>query len=210
MNKKTITYTIDFTNIDYTPKKTKKLLRKLSNLRKIADITQKSLIIYTPNKPPFKNPQTMNQYEFSLHVAINAAEMSSKSERYEYLYDQICFYLDNVCTIHNLCNFKNNKCFAKAHTDMTMGCCHHFPNKKLGIFYQNKLVECEHLSETGCTTKSIGCKLFMCDAVRKKGYNFNVHNILLIRYFFNLIQKYIIRASVFETQEKTIQKLLKF
>lgn len=52
--------------------------------------------------------------------------------------------------------------------------------------------------------------MFMCDEINKKGYNFTVYNVLLIRYFFNAIQKIIIKTSVFQTKENIMRKLLKF
>ena len=151
-----------------------------------------------------------DQYEFSIWVAIIVAQIENREERMNYLYDEICYYLDNVCVINNLCNFENDKCFAKRNTDATMGCCHHYPNKKFGLLYQTKMVPCEYLGENGCTTKSIGCKMFMCDEINKKGYKFTSYNVLLIRYFFNFIQKIIIRTSVFDTKKNTIKRLLRF
>ena len=124
--------------------------------------------------------------------------------------DEICFYLDHVCINNNLCEFKNDKCFAKRNTNVTMGCCHHYPNKKFGLFYQKQMIPCEYLSEKGCTTKAIGCKLFMCDEIHKEGYKFTVYNVLLIRYFFNVVQKFIIKTGVFDTKENIIKRLMLF
>ena len=201
---------MDFRKVGYNEKSAKKIIRTLKNIRREADLLKKSIkveILAQKCEDPHK---ITNLYEFDLYVAVTAIQIEDKMQRYDYLYDEICYYLDHVCSMHNLCDFKNDQCFAKQNTDVTMGCCHHFPNKKWGIFYQKKMVPCEYLSEKGCTTKAIGCKLFMCDEVRKKGYHFTVYNVLLIRYFFNFIQKIIIKTSVFDTKENIIRRLLKF
>lgn len=201
---------IDFETIKYDKKTAQKILQKLARIRKYADFFKKSIKVECPLKNVEHLHCVKNQYEFEIGVAILAVQMGHKKERYDFLYDEICYYLDHVCSTQNLCDFKNNKCFAKQNTNTTMGCCHHFPDKKWGMLYQKELVPCEFLSQNGCTTKSIGCKMFMCDEVRKKGYGFTVYNILLIRYFFNFIQKLIIKTSVFEPKEAIMKRLLKF
>lgn len=209
-NQKNIEIKIDFANINYDKKSVKKIIRKLKNIRKKADWFKKTIKVQTIHKR-FENIHTIgNPYEYDIYVTIQAIQIDDKKQRCEFLYNEICFYLDHICTTQNLCDFKDNQCFAKQNTDTTMGCCHHFPNKKWGMLYQKKLVPCEFLSEKGCTTKAIGCKLFMCDAVHKKGYKFTVYNVLLIRYFFNWIQKIIIKCAVFESKEKIMKQLLKF
>lgn len=50
----------------------------------------------------------------------------------------------------------------------------------------------------------------MCDEVNKKGYKFTVQNVLLIRYFFNFLQKIVIQTSVFQPKEEIMKKLLRF
>ncbi len=208
--KRKIELKIDFNAINYDKKSVQKLLRKLARLRKKADWFKKSIKVQTMNKKFEDMHKIKNQYEYDVCVALRAIEMNDINQRYEYLYDEICYYLDHVCKEKNLCDFKNNKCFAKQNSEVTMGCCHHFSNKKWGILYQKKLIPCEYLSENGCTTKSIGCKMFMCDEVHKKGFKFTVFNVLLIRYFFNFIQKIIIKTSVFEGKEDIMKQLLKF
>ena len=187
----------------------KKIIKTLARKRKIADIFKKTIKINGVNKNIDRKNIT-NQYEFYLYTAIEAVQIDDIEKRYDFLYDEICYYLDNVCINNNLCDFKDDKCFAKRNTDVKMGCCHHFPDKKWGLLYQKNLIQCEHLINKKCSTKSIGCKMFMCDKVNKKGYKFTVYNVLLVRYFFNIFQKYVIRTSVFETKENTMKKILKY
>ena len=207
---KNIEIEIDLNNIKFDQKNAKKVIRKLRNLRKKADFLGRGLTIKTLNKDIEDVHKIHNQYEYYICVAIKTVQIENKKDRYNYLYDEICYYLDHACSENNLCDFKNDKCFVKRNTDVTMGCCHHFPDKRFGMLYQKELIQCEYLGEKGCTTKSIGCKMFMCDEIIKKGYKFTVYNVLPIRYFFNFIQKIIIKTSVFHTKEETMKRLIKF
>ena len=58
--------------------------------------------------------------------AINAIFYPNRYERYNYIYDNVCDYLDSYFYGKNLCDFKNNKCGEKRNTDSNTGCCHHF------------------------------------------------------------------------------------
>lgn len=209
-DKKSIYYKIDFNDFEFSENNSKKIIKKLSQLRKKADFLNKSLKIDIINKDIVDLHQINDKYEFYVCTAIMAVQINDKKERCNFLYDEICFLLDHVCSSNNLCEFKDNKCFVKKNSDVTMGCCHHYPNKKLGIFYQNKMVPCEYLGDRGCTTKAIGCKLYMCPQVNKKGYKFTVYNVLLIRYFFNFMQKLVIISGIFDTKENIMKRLLMF
>lgn len=205
-----ISFDVDFKNLKYDKKNAEIIIRKISKLRKKADFFKKSLKINIKDRDSIELHKIDNMYEFYICVAIKAVQIDNKKERCNFLYDEICYFLDHVCRINNLCDFKNDKCFVKQNTDVTMGCCHHFPDKKLGIFYQKKMIPCEYLGEKGCITKAIGCKLYMCPEVNKKGYKFTVNNVLLVKYFFNIIQKIIIVNGIFDTKENIMKRLLMF
>lgn len=120
----------------------------------------------------------------------------------------ICEYLDNRIIKPNICEFKEDKCIAKRYTNCTMGCCHHYKNKYFGILYEKKLILCEYQKEKNCIAKCITCKMYMCDTLKKKGYNFNTRNIITIKRYFNILQKLVIISSFFTPKEKIINKLL--
>ena len=73
---------------------------------------------------------------------------------------------------------KNDKCIAKKDTNCTMGCCHHYKNKYFGLLYEKDLHLCEYQKNKRCTAKCITCKMYMCDTLKKKGYNFNINNVI--------------------------------
>ena len=142
--------------------------------------------------------------------SLNAVLYETKEEKYNYLYDTICEYLDNEFINKNLCDFCNDKCKAKKNTEVTMGCCHHYKNKYFGVLYSNNLQLCEHLKDKRCSAKCITCKLFTCDELKKEGNKYNTRNIMLIKCFFNPIQKIILKSSYFTTKDVIMKRLLMF
>ncbi len=140
-------------------------------------------------------------------TSINALKINNKNERIEFLYTETCRLLDEQFIENNLCGFKNNKCFAKKDTNRTMGCCHHYDNKKIGVIWQKELKLCEYQKDKHCTADCITCKMFVCDEIKKKGFYFTVNNVLTIKHFFNQTQKLIIKISFFTQKEKILKRL---
>ena len=141
--------------------------------------------------------------------AINAIFYKSRYERYNYIYDTVCDYLDGFFYGKNFCDFKNNQCGEKRGTTSYIGCCHHYKNKLFGPLLSNNLIPCEHLKENHtCGAKCIACKLFTCDYLEKKGVKFRIKDILLLEVFFNPIQKYFIKCMVFTPKDIIIKRLM--
>lgn len=147
---------------------------------------------------------TKNQIEFI--SAINAILYDTKSERYNYIYDNVCDFLDNSFYGKNLCDFKDNRC-QKGKASTQVGCCRHVKYKYLGPI--SNMVLCEHLREDKtCGAKCISCKLFTCKYLEKKGIKFRIREILLLDVFFNPLQKYFIKTMVFTPKEKILKRLI--
>lgn len=147
-----------------------------------------------------------NKYHNDFLSAINAIMYNTKYERYNYIYDSVCDYLDSCFYGKNLCNFKNNKCAEKTNTTSVTGCCRHYSKGPL-----SRLVVCEYLTkEHTCSAKCISCKLFTCDYLKKKGIEFKIKDILLLDVFFNPIQKYFIKYKVFTPKEKILKAIMFF
>ena len=149
-------------------------------------------------------------YEFFIERSVSVMNINLKEAKYNYLYDEICEYLDSRVVMENVCGFKDDKCLAKKDTDVTMGCCHHFKNKRFGMLYEKSPVLCEYQKDKRCTAKCITCKMYMCDKLKKQGYSFTVNNVLLIKRYFNIFQKIVIISSFFETKGKIMKKILFF
>lgn len=129
---------------------------------------------------------------------------------YEEAYDIACDYLDSQFYGKNLCDFCNNKCGYKKDTNIEIGCCRHYSkHKQFGALFFEKLVQCENLGKDGkCKIKCIGCKLFTCDYLERKGIKFKTNDILAIDSIFNPLQKILLKAIVYTPKEEIIDKLL--
>ncbi len=209
LQKKKIILKIDFN--EFSKKDYKKILKNLLFQKQVATLLKKNfgsngnennIVAYIFN---FDNNNVEQKNFIS---ALNAIFQKNKFERYNYIYDTVCEYLDSYFYGKNLCDFKNNKCGEKRNTSSTTGCCHHFKHKALGPF--SKLVLCEYLnSETyTCDAKCLPCKLFTCDYLESKGIKFRIKDILLLDVFFNPLQKYFIKYMVYTPKEKIIKRLL--
>lgn len=210
LKKEKIIFKIDFNK--FSTKEYKRILKKFLLVKNIAIRMNKKFGVEEDNKKIIAyivnlNKNDINQMNFI--YGINAVLYNNKYERYNYIYDTVCNYLDGYFYGKNLCDFHNNKCGEKRNTSSTTGCCHHFKHKMLGPF--SKLVLCEYLNSENytCDAKCISCKLFTCDYLESKGIKFKIKNILLLDTFFNPLQKYFIKYMVFTPKEKILKRLVR-
>ncbi|MCL2592430.1 MAG: hypothetical protein FWD82_03600 [Defluviitaleaceae bacterium] len=131
--------------------------------------------------------------------------------KYEMIYDDVCKYLDNEFYGKNVCDFQNNRCGEKRNTNSLVGCCRPYKNKLISPLLPascNRVNVCKYLDENKkCSVECISCKLFTCDYLHKKGIRFKIKDIESLKDF-NVIQKYILKYSVFTPKEKIINRLL--
>ena len=172
-------------------------IKKMQNIRELKNIPKYVLVV--PGK---------FYYERFVIASICLLNSKSKEEKYNFLYDSICDYLDDRVVKTNACGFENDKCIAKKDTNCAMGCCHHYKNKCFGILYKKELHLCEYQKDKRCTAKCITCKMYMCDALKKKGYNFTTNNVITIKRYFNILQKLVIISSFFTPKEKIIKRIM--
>ena len=188
----------------------------IKDIKKIKEICKKNRIrfgIEMQDKIIVANIEKYNEYEeiyINILHTLNAILYENINDKYNYLYDEICDYLDNEFIKYNLCGFKNDKCKVKKDSGVEMGCCYHCKNKYFGLLYTNKFQLCEYLKDKRCSAKCITCKLYTCSELQKQGIKYNTKNVLLIRYFFNPIQKFIIISSHFTPKERIMKKLLRY
>lgn len=144
------------------------------------------------------------QKEDKLIECIKVSLIADKRKRIKYIYEQVCKDLDEDFAKNNYCDFKNDICIGKRNCNekVTMGCCHKFKNP---ITMSGGLKECPYLKNKHCSTECITCKLFTCDAIKVK---FRLKDIPLIAYYFNPIQKLIVKTSFFTSKEKIIDRLV--
>lgn len=201
---------IDFDEFNIT--EYKRILKKLLLVKNIATRMKKEFGIVEKGKKIIAYVINFDENNLKYNdfiSGINAIFYKTRYERYNYIYDTVCSYLDSYFYGKNLCDFKNNKCGEKRNTSSTTGCCHHFKHKALGPF--SKLVLCEYLNKENytCDAKCLPYKLFTCDYLESKGIKFKIKDILLLNVFFNPIQKYFIKYMVFTPKDKIIKRLMK-
>ena len=124
----------------------------------------------------------------NIEKAVNIKDIN---KRYSFIYDSVCEYIDNkddVCIY-----FRYHKNFEHKN-----GCC--FSDARGGL--------CENLVNNACKIKSISCKLYSCEYLRKNKVNFKMKNIPLIKYFFNIKQQYYIKYSFFKDKNYVMNKLI--
>lgn len=217
INKITLIYALKSTNIllliDFSKLDKSQYKSTLKKLLFVNNITSNKFGISSGNSKfvGYLVHYDKNSIEHNDFISgINAIFFKTRYERYNYVYDTVCNYLDGYFYGKNLCDFQDNKCGEKRNCSSITGCCHHFRIKCLGPL--TKLVLCEHLNPKThtCDAKCLACKLFTCDYLEKKGIKFRIKDILLLDTFFNPIQKYFIKYTLFTPKEKILKKLLKF
>ena len=128
-----------------------------------------------------------------------ANSFKTVEDKYNYIYDTVCDFLDSKYIGCNYCDFKDDVCKYFRQIDPThkMGCC--YADKRGGL--------CKNLENGTCKIKSISCKLYACPMLRDEKLYFKINDIPLLKYNFNLRQKWWIKQSFFQTKEDTLMRL---
>lgn len=173
-------------NIDTTLKGISLILNK-------AALTRKNIVLKYK-----KIDLKFNEQLFWINHIVNAFNIKNKKDRYSYIYDIMCDYLDNKFTLNNHCDFNENKCIGVKY-ESEYGCCYG-PSRGL----------CVKMKNHRCSITSLSCKLAVCSELKKRGVNYKINQIPLLKLFFNPIQKYFIFFSIMKDKEETIKILLKY
>lgn len=132
-------------------------------------------------------------------------------ERYEYIYDAVCDYLDNKFTENNYCDFIDDKCVVNrkpTSKNKCMGCCYSFYIDWLMNMCDKKLCQHFDLIEKKCTTKCLPCKLYTCLHLEKQGVYFSIYNFPGLNKIFTKNQMWVLRNNCFKTKEQIIERLI--
>jgi len=210
LKEKRLLLKVNFNN--FSKKQYKKLLKRLLFIKKIISKSKtkigksedlKILLGYIINYD--ENNKEQNDFVLAINAII---AYNTRYKQYRYIYDTVCNYLDGHFYGKNVCDFKDNHCPVTANTSTITGCCKHFKYRWLGPL--SKLVVCEHLNKDyTCGVKCIGCKLYTCHYLEKKGIKFRIKDFLLLDAFFNPLQKYVIKYMVYTPRDKVIKRLMK-
>ena len=146
-------------------------------------------------------------------IEIRILSRKRAKGQYEHIYDKVCKYLDNEFYGKNVCDFQNDKCGEKRNTSSLVGCCRPYKSKLFGPLLPascNRVDACKYLDkDKKCSAECISCKLYTCDYLRGKGIQFKMKDMELLKDF-NIVQKYILKYSVFTPKEKIINRLLRW
>lgn len=127
----------------------------------------------------------------------------------EIVYDYLCDELDKKFANNSICQFEDNRCIANRkhyNKDKIMGCCYSF---KYNGWYFSDVKLCKHQKEQRCAVKCLGCKLFTCDYLRKRGIRFTLQKMPIALAFFTKKQREILRTTFFVGKEEVIKKVIK-
>ena len=175
----------------------KELIIDVKDVNKEIKNTKKYLKYSDKNNVKIKyktKDKTLKQIE----KAINIKDIK---KRYSYIYDTICDYIDEKYMTCNYCEFKDDICkYFREKNELThkYGCC--YSDSRGGL--------CNYLDKDHCTINSISCKLYSCPILRGNNINFKIREIPLLKYFFNIKQKYYLKYSFFKDKDYVINKLL--
>lgn len=175
------------------------------NVNKVIKNTKKVLKICDENNYTIKFNTIENITDddnlFWIKNIEDTINIKNIDERYSFIYDKVCDYIDKKYMKCNYCDFKDNVCIYFRYHNMLEhknGCC--YSDARGGL--------CENLVNNSCKIKAISCKLYSCEYLRKNKINFRMKNIPLIKYFFNIKQKYYIKYSFFKDKDYVIDKLI--
>lgn len=185
-----------------TIKQISKITRKYSSKKEIEIITDLDL----------NSLYKEDNLRWSIVSSLNIAKIKNKTERLYKAYDAACKYLDNEFVNRNLCEFENDVCIEKKCTNVKNGCCHQFQHKYFGPLLESQpLTLCRYQKDKHCTADCLGCKLFVCNTIKdKKGVEYTTFNVPIIKYYFNIIQKVIIKCVVFTHKDDVLKTLKRF
>lgn len=127
--------------------------------------------------------------EENISYIINALNIKSRKKRINYVYDKSCSMIDDKNKGINICGFKNHICYA----GNSNGCCRY----------------CLYITNKGCSTKNLACKLFNCSEVTKRYNTLKYDDIKLLKVL-SLKNRFIVKSDYFSKREDVLKDLYSF
>lgn len=133
-----------------------------------------------------------NSNDIQDKIIINALNIKNRKKRIEYVYDSTCDYIDNYYNHENICGFKNRQCYVQQakKTNSKYGCCR----------------KCKYVTDTGCPTKNLACKLFNCSKVLCKKRIIKYKDLKTLK-ILSLRQRFIVKSDYFSLREDILKDL---
>lgn len=135
----------------------------------------------------------------------HALTIADKRERYEYVYDVICDYLDRQFAGNNYCDFVGDQCVKNripTSECKRMGCCYSLDCGDV------KICKYFDMAQKICTVICLGCKLFVCSHLQKHGVRFNLNDFKGIRKIFTKNQLWFLSRSCLLPRDEIIDSVM--
>ena len=145
----------------------------------------KSFLFYFVKFKPSSNltPQTK--------LVIKGLNIKNSRKRITYVYDKCCDIIENQEKGQNVCGFVNKQCFKQRveNKGEMYGCC-----SPLCV------------TENGCTTKNLSCKLIFCKEAKEKYKVLEYKDLILLK-LLSLKNRLIVWSDFYSTREEVLGDL---
>lgn len=145
----------------------------------------KSFLFYFVKFKPSSNltPQTK--------LVIKGLNIKNRRKRITYVYDKCCDIIENQEKGQNVCGFVNKQCFKQRveNKGEMYGCC-----SPLCV------------TENGCTTKNLSCKLIFCKEAKEKYKVLEYKDLILLK-LLSLKNRLIVWSDFYSTREEVLGDL---
>jgi len=124
----------------------------------------------------------------NLKSIVEALNIKKRRKRIIYVYEDAIRFLNNYYK-DDICDFKGNKCFVqrKIKSNWINGCC----------------MMCPLVTDKGCPSSNITCKLIYCKEAKKKIKTLKVWDIKILKCL-SPVQRFMILAATFSSKEEAI------
>ena len=134
-----------------------------------------------------------NSNDKDINLIVKGLNIKNRKERIAYVHDTCCDIIDNDTKGKNICGFKDCKCYTQRGKDTCNGCCR----------------VCIYVTNNGCPSKNLACKLFNCEEVRKRHKVITYKDLKLLK-LLNLRQRFIIKSDYFSNREEVLKDLYSY
>jgi hypothetical protein len=126
----------------------------------------------------------------SLAYVEDSLNIKKRRERIVFVFDKACQIIDD--NSHDICEFQNGKCLCHRVYNYSYinGCCR----------------KCKYVTDHGCSSKNVACKLFNCSTVRKKHKAITFNDLKLLKTL-SLKNQTIIQHDYFTLREDVLKDL---
>lgn len=126
---------------------------------------------------------------------ISALNIKNRKKRITFIYDKACTILDDSIPKKNICGFSNLKCGLHKCNKLNYnyGCCR----------------KCRYVTDSGCPSSNLACKLFNCSYVKKRYKPLSFKNLDILK-LLSLKNRIIVQNDYFSLREDVLKDLYSY